>query len=85
MRQTTQLQLWPQDQFEIRGDMLKGESAWLHIERVAYDYNVGFSSSNLEILFKGATQAELDAIIAAMRRPFERQRAELQATAQAAE
>lgn len=76
MRLTQVTQLYAKDNFAIEGTMVGGTDAWLAIERHGFIPGSGFVSMETKIMIGGATQAELDAIVAAMRAPIDRQRAE---------
>jgi len=64
---------------EISGKMIGGSTPWVDVTNGAInDYN--YMHTTFSILFGGATQAELDAIVSAMQAPFDRQRREREAS-----
>ena len=74
MRLTQITQLFAHDKFTISGS-ITGSNAWVHIEACGFVRETnGFVSTDAKIMVGGATQAELDAIVAALSAPFDRQR-----------
>jgi hypothetical protein len=79
MRSHYMAQLWPEDMPVITGDLLADGAARVQsgaIGSAVLPARAGYVSAQFTISFIGATQVELDDILAAMNAPFVRQKAE---------